>query len=195
MQIVTRQQALKDGLPKYFTGKPCKHGHVAQRYLKGDCTQCAVVGAWARSNPEAARASSRAKSARWSAANKDKVREIFRHWYARDPSKKLAVNKKWRDTHPEQRRVSDRNKKARRRAAPGSHTAQDVAAIRVKQKGRCANCTVDLLKSGEHVDHVKPLALGGENGAKNLQLLCPTCNMRKGAMDPIAFAARMGRLL
>ena len=24
----------------YFTGKPCKHGHISQRYISGSCVQC-----------------------------------------------------------------------------------------------------------------------------------------------------------
>lgn len=32
-----------------------------------------------------------------------------------------------------------------------------------------------------HVDHVRPLAMGGSNNTVNLQLLCPPCNLGKGA--------------
>src|SRR5579872_2342906 len=39
--IVTRAQARADGLTHYFTGKPCKSGHVAERYLSnGSCVDC-----------------------------------------------------------------------------------------------------------------------------------------------------------
>ena len=41
MKIINRKQALARGLPRYFTGKPCKRGHVAERRtLKGCCMQC-----------------------------------------------------------------------------------------------------------------------------------------------------------
>src|SRR4051812_28822500 len=30
-QIITRAEALAAALPRYFTGKPCKYGHVAER--------------------------------------------------------------------------------------------------------------------------------------------------------------------
>lgn len=37
----TRAEALKAGLPHYFTGKPCKNGHTAQRNtLPGSCVEC-----------------------------------------------------------------------------------------------------------------------------------------------------------
>ena len=32
MKIVSLQQARSEGLVHYFTGKPCKRGHIANRY-------------------------------------------------------------------------------------------------------------------------------------------------------------------
>ena len=41
VEIITRKEALAKGLKKYFTGKPCKHGHVAERYTAtGQCKKC-----------------------------------------------------------------------------------------------------------------------------------------------------------
>lgn len=40
MKIKTRQQALMDGDKKYFTGKPCKHGHISPRLIMGACLEC-----------------------------------------------------------------------------------------------------------------------------------------------------------
>src|SRR5258708_4810612 len=33
MKIISRNQALALGLKRYFTGKPCKHGHVCERII------------------------------------------------------------------------------------------------------------------------------------------------------------------
>ena len=39
-----RFQAEVNGYKHYFTGRPCKHGHVAKRRTeKGDCTECRKV--------------------------------------------------------------------------------------------------------------------------------------------------------
>ena len=41
MQIVSRAEAKAKGLRFYFTGKPCKHGHVAKRkVLNAVCVDC-----------------------------------------------------------------------------------------------------------------------------------------------------------
>lgn len=69
-----------------------------------------------------------------------------------------------------------------------------VARILLMQRGCCANCR-ETLKGKYHVDHVTPLARGGQHEPKNIQILCPTCNLRKSAKDPIAFALEEGRLL
>jgi hypothetical protein len=41
MEIITREDAHKSGRLYYFTGKPCKRGHIAQRYTStGGCRDC-----------------------------------------------------------------------------------------------------------------------------------------------------------
>ena len=41
---ISRGLARERGLARYFTGKPCKHGHVAERLLSnGDCIVCATL--------------------------------------------------------------------------------------------------------------------------------------------------------
>jgi hypothetical protein len=40
METISRAEAKAKGLKRYFTGKPCKHGHVAERYIAGRCIEC-----------------------------------------------------------------------------------------------------------------------------------------------------------
>ena len=43
-QVISRQYALEHNLPRYFTGKSCINGHIAERYTKKTtCTECAKI--------------------------------------------------------------------------------------------------------------------------------------------------------
>lgn len=43
MKIITQMQAAKLGLNKFYTGRPCKHGHISERWtLNGACVQCNI---------------------------------------------------------------------------------------------------------------------------------------------------------
>lgn len=89
--------------------------------------------------------------------------------------------------------VLDRERRARRRlerahalmqsgpdAAPVLRegiTQEVKRAIWERCGGRCAECGSDSLLE---FDHVIPLAMGGSNSERNLQLLCADCNRAKG---------------
>lgn len=45
----TRKEAQSTGAKYYFTGEPCKHGHIAARKTKGACLDCLKVE-WEKSN-------------------------------------------------------------------------------------------------------------------------------------------------
>jgi hypothetical protein len=45
----TRAEAKAAGAKYYFTGEPCKHGHVAPRKTKGACVECLKIE-WGQSN-------------------------------------------------------------------------------------------------------------------------------------------------
>jgi hypothetical protein len=45
----TRAEAKSTGAKYYFTGEPCKHGHVALRKTKGACVECLKLE-WEESN-------------------------------------------------------------------------------------------------------------------------------------------------
>ena len=57
--LLTKKQAREQGLKYYFTGKPCKRGHVAKRYVStGQCFCCLKTQnqEWRENNLEKARA-------------------------------------------------------------------------------------------------------------------------------------------
>lgn len=92
--------------------------------------------------------------------------------------------------------ASGHRRRALKRGAGGSFTAAQIEDLYERQKGRCAepSCRAKL-KSRFHRDHITPLALGGTNYIRNIQLLCEACNCRKNAKDPLVWARENGRLL
>lgn len=140
-------------------------------------------------------------------ANKSAIGERRKQRYAANPEAALAPNRAWREkniekhralcrnwakANPEAMRLIVRNRRAREMAAPGTHTAQDIAALYQQQGGLCVYCPANL-EDGYHVDHRHPLIRGGSNGPENLQLLCPTCNRRKADKLPEEFARELAR--
>lgn len=110
-----RAEAKIQGLKFYCTGKPCKHGHLSDRYTSTaicvTCVQLAGVdryknnreaqyGAWRKwyeSNKDIH--SARVKC--WQAANKDKTREDAKMWAAANPEKVADKTKRYRAAHPD----------------------------------------------------------------------------------------------
>ena len=44
MELISRKEAKDLGLKRYFTGKPCKHGHVSERRVcDGKCSTCMQI--------------------------------------------------------------------------------------------------------------------------------------------------------
>ena len=78
-------------------------------------------------------------------------------------------------------RAARSHRRQDRMVGRGSFTARDVVNLYQAQRGLCVLCGVDLRMTRYHVDHIKPIAKGGRNTKENLQLLCPRCNLKKGA--------------
>lgn len=58
-------------------------------------------------------------------------------------------------------------------------------AVFYRNRGRCVSCNCDLtglvsLQSDDHFDHIIPLRASGLNDVTNIQLLCASCNLKKG---------------
>jgi hypothetical protein len=55
MEIISREEARQKGLVRYYTGKPCKHGHICERFTKSmHCLECGKVRSkkYVQQNPE-----------------------------------------------------------------------------------------------------------------------------------------------
>ena len=148
------------------------------------------------------------RAARWSKEHPEAVREIRAKRARANPEERRQACKRHREAHPEFHRkrlaqwrkqnpllvrLYGANRRARIKGSGGQITAEQIAALYAKQRGRCAACR-KALKGQYQLDHVMPLALGGEHTIENAQILCSRCNQSKHAMHPDAWAARTGRL-
>lgn len=70
----------------------------------------------------------------------------------------------------------------RRRAAQGVPDPVDMKAVRACSDSICSYC---LQPGATTVDHVLPVARGGDHSLDNLVLACFTCNRSKGAQTPL----------
>lgn len=86
-------------------------------------------------------------------------------------------------------------RRARKAGRGESFTHQEVIGLHARQKGRCAVCAARVPITKAQRDHVMPLALGGGNSIRNIQLLCRPCNQSKHARHPIEFMQSRGFLL
>lgn len=102
-----------------------------------------------------------------------------------------AITRAYRKRNPDKVREFAQNRSRRKY---GRLPRGTVAAIGEAQKWKCAICRTGIKKK-YHVDHIMPLAKGGKHERSNIQLLCPTCNVRKSAKDPIEYMQSLGRLL
>jgi hypothetical protein len=165
----------------------------------------------------------KARAKAWQAANAQITIDRATEWNKANPEKRKAIHRKYTVTHPEKKQENCRlhrerhpefhkkrliewrklnpaknreyvaNRRARTVGSGGNITADQIAELYDRQKGKCAGCRQSV-GDDFHLDHVMPLALGGAHSIENAQILCALCNQRKHAKHPDQWAAELGRL-
>lgn len=147
-----------------------RHGNV--KYCRG-CAKKAFRESQRRyreSNLDKRRKSSRESTRKYRASNPDRVRKSNR-----------KAARKYRKTP--KGRATIRASRARRRAT-GEPTAADINALWNGKKSMACPCGCGKRMRRDrpgtwHVDHIIPIAKGGDSRPANLRLLRPECNMAK----------------
>jgi hypothetical protein len=78
-----RAHAKAQGLPLYRTGKPCKNGHIDNRYTTGACVVCV-----------------RETSLAWQKDNRERTRELAKQGYYRNHDAELERHRIYREQNP-----------------------------------------------------------------------------------------------
>lgn len=177
MKITTREDAIRRGESRYFTGKSCKNGHIAERRVVNyNCVECQKL-----------------HSSNHYKKDKPKHRKRNRKWIQDNPKRNtenslkfyngLAPEERRKRSREQYKRTPDTFKRAahKRRATKmksgGSYTAEEWKSLVGSYGGKCLRCgsTENIT-----VDHVIPISRGGKNTIDNLQPLCRHCNAVKG---------------
>ena len=177
----TRAEAKALGAKYYFTGEPCKHGHIAPRKTKGVCTECMRLE-WEESNEKRKSKpkseASKAAAKRYYARNRDAV--IARA--AARPSHETRVYKdRYNQRNPEYRKAQTSLRKRRHREA----TPPWVTAEQKREMRELYLIAQRMTKTtGERyvVDHIVPLIsdeVCGLHVPWNLRVITQEENLKK----------------
>jgi len=190
-----RAEAKAQGLKFYSTGKPCKHGHLSDRYTStAICVQCVRVAgidryknnrekqyaAW-RKWYEAHKDTHHARSRRWQRENPDQVKKTSKLWAAANPEKVKATHKRHIKKHPEAytaRSVASVARRAKR--VPSWLSADDKWMLR--QAYALAKLRTKIFGFVWEVDHVLPLrgtTVSGLHVPTNVQVIPKALNRAK----------------
>lgn len=80
MNIISFEEAQKNQYRFYFTGKPCKNGHIEQRRVSNKrCVEC-----------------ERIRGKKYRELNKQKVNNNCKKWFQKNKQKAYDLNNKWK---------------------------------------------------------------------------------------------------
>ena len=181
----TREEAKKTGSKYYFTGQPCKHGHIAPRKTKGACIECLKVE-WVKGNEARAEyfreysksdAGQKAKKEYYQ-RNKDAV---IARAQGRSDEEKNQYKKKYKQDNPDlYRELVSLRRRRFRQATPKWLTAEQKMEIRLKYR-----LAIELSRATgvrHAVDHEIPLQgedVCGLHVPWNLRVITQEENLKK----------------
>ena len=181
----TRSEAKAQGAKFYFTGEPCKHGHVAPRKTKGACTECLKVE-WAEALTK--RAGYYAEYNKSSAGVKAKQEYYARNTeavktraQARPTSEKYRHKLAYKAANPDlYKELVNVRRRRFRDATPKWLTAEQKLEVRFHY--RMAIALSRATKIPHAVDHIIPLQgedVCGLHVPWNMQVLTQDENLKK----------------
>jgi hypothetical protein len=175
-----RAAAISEGKSKYFTGRPCKHGHIAERRVdNGACSVCEAqrTKKWFAENPEKLKKSQRKSyakraeqcrkyAAEYRANNLEKVREGYR---------KSKLKNRAYHTYLE----SQRQKKIKQ-ATPSWLTKEDKQwMVDIYKLSKQIKDEYGVVTAVDHIIPIKGKTVCGLNVPSNLRVVTQKYNSEK----------------
>lgn len=181
MELISRADAKSKGLKRYFTGRPCKHGHVSEYLVSnGTCCacNCAKVIEWQRKNPDKAKK----RNDKWREANPGLAAKRANEWYYQNKDKHIQTRNEYFKKHPHLRaKLSSIQRAAQNKRTPGWLTEDDFWLM--DEIYRLANLRTAMTGIEWHVDHIIPLRgknVSGLHVPSNLRVIPKQLNLKKG---------------
>lgn len=192
----TRAEAFALGSSFYFTGKPCKHGHLDKRHVRDGCRGCCRAKESARAKTPLGKARSRAKGSRYRKTEHGKTARALQEKKRLDRIRADPVLfEAYRGKQRERKRRYNLTPSGRAYLRRKSFLKEEK--IRIATPKWCDKSSIDQFvvgcPAGHHVDHIIPLRgkfVWGLNIPENLQYLPATENLSKSnKVDPLTLEA------
>lgn len=190
MEIISRREAIEQGLVRYFTGKPCKNGHINQRNTKsGLCMECSRLNArnYYEEHPNASKdyyynnkEQILLKNKQWQQNNKQKVCSNAKKWQYKNKDNVSKVGKKWNRANKHKRLLYGRFRKDKiKQHIPSWYEEEQIKMLYLKRDELNKQWGTNF-----QVDHIIPLnpknkSVCGLHCWSNLQLLDASLNQSK----------------
>jgi len=152
----TRKEAQETKATHYFTGLPCKHGHIALRKTKGTCVECQKIE-WEETNAKRALLPKSEASKKAGKKYYENNKEVVKlRALSRKPEDIIKYRKTWKAANPELVMANSKHRRTKHKQATPKWLTQEHKA-QIKQFYLDAMLVSKVTGVPYAVDHIVPL--------------------------------------